>query len=254
MAQTLNQLSNPWGASAPDGSGIDAQRSDLFTLDFSLPLSAIRSILIRATNNGSKLAGSLLGSLPDQLRLPFFANSVEFPEARTSASVVKRHEIPLTWPGMDDAPGQINITFTVESPTAIVDARSKVLAFLRAWRAVVRAGRPGQQQGELSLDLLTASRDGTRLIPDYRHNFSIYLWRGRIPASNEAPFDNFTAANSGVELAQEWTIVRGWLCGMQATQLRHAASGILEVRASFQAEAVVEGLGGSVSFGAIRAV
>lgn len=243
MPQTLPQIKNPWAAqTGPDTAGLEAQRSDLFTVDFSLPLAAIRGILAQARNriDTQQIAGSLLQQFPTPDEMPYYANSIEFPTTQITASASKRHEVPILRPGLEEAVGSFTITFTQD--TRADSTYSKVLAFLRAWRAVVRAGRDGQTEGELSLDLLQAG-GGNTLIPQCKHNFSVQLWRGHIPQlfDDDLTEDlDETSSTAGVELAGQWTIVRGWLVGFQQGQLRHSASGIMEIRATFQAEAIVE--------------
>ncbi len=252
MTQFLSQVKNPWGAAADQSApGLDPQRSDLFTIDFSPPLLALRGILQRVVGiNGdgddelgdpNGVAAALLDALPSSADLPYFPNGVEFPERRVRVDTSRRHEIAYPFPGYDEECAPVVVTWTLDSGVADVSPRAHVLALLRTWLAVVRAGRDGQDPNELTLDLATASASGRGFIPHFRHDFTVYLWRGQSTPPTEAAFTSAATPNdAGLVLSQKWLVRRAWLGGLQLPPLRHAQAGVSEVRATFYADTVVE--------------
>lgn len=242
MAQTLTQVKNPWGAAIGAGArGFDAQRTDLFTIDFGPVIAPLTTILGRVLDGDvSSPANRLLLGLPTASDTVFFPNAVEFPERRVGATATRRHEVAYPFPGYDEPLAQVNVTWTLDVGVDDIAPMSRVLALLRTWFAVTRAGRDGQDPNELSLTLRDASESGTGLIPDFRHDFMVYLWRGYRTAPADAAYTASDPSTAGLELSGRWLVRRGWLAGLQQGALRHAQGAPGEVRAMFLADTIVE--------------
>lgn len=238
MAQVLNYTKNPWArlheGDAVDNPafGWDPQRTDLFTIDFSSALTAMQEILRRVAATSS-VAAQLYEALPTRESLALFPVVVALPERHIRSEATRRHDIPYPNPGYDDELAAIGVTWFLECG-ADDAARSSILAFLRTWQAVTRAGRAGQNPGELALDLQAASRSGTGFIPNFRHDFTISLWRGTGTRSN-------VLVDTYLELSQRWQVRAGWLAGIHLPELRaNQPAAVAEVRTAFHADTVVE--------------
>lgn len=251
MPQTFDRVINPWAQqgnkSTSDPSvlyGLDPQRSDLFTIDFSAALTAIQTILRRVTAqyqlDPTGVGAALYSYLPTREQLTYYPVSVDFPERKVGVEGFRRHDVPYPHPGYDDELGAISVSWMLDCGTDDF-ARSQILAFLRSWLAVTRAGRAGQSESELSLDLNTASASGTGFIPDFRHDFVVSLWRGFIHRQSEGADSIFVGASDNMELSQRWLVKRGWLAGIQMPGLRtNQAASVAEVRTTFYADTIVE--------------
>lgn len=265
MAQYLVQVKNPWGSQAAnDAKSLEAQRSDFFTVDFGYAITSFQAILARATSastvqtsaavtgvNTASFQASRSGaeannyglSLPVANDAVFLARAVDFPDRRVGVNPTKRHEMPLPYPATDEVVGQINITFTMDVPNSDT-VYSQVNALMRVWTAVVRAGRAGQDPGELSFDLKTASLGGQGLIPDYRQDIVVNFWRGmRFVGQPDSFFGvggSPATKDSSVINCGGYILRRAWLAAFQPGTLAHASAGIMDARATFYADAVIE--------------
>lgn len=244
MAQVLEQVKNPWGAQTnPNWVGaLNVQRTDLFTLNVSDAVSYLGLILLRAANGSQgELARGLLNAMPTRFNAMYFASAVDFPEQTTGTAISKRHEMPYNFPASDQALSVVTISWILDSGSDAYRI-GRALALLRAWKAVVRAGRGGQDPNELQLDLQTASRSGRGYVPDFRHNMAVYLWRGKNSITEDVFNGAATPENSGFDIAQRWILKNAWLAGFQQPSLSHQGNGQNAiVRSTFYCDAIVEG-------------
>lgn len=243
MGQILDGIKNPWAAAGNPGwiGSLDPQRTDLFTIDFSEAITSINLILLAAVNGPQgNIARSLLGAMPTRSNAAYFPSGVDIPERSVAYTTTRRHEIAYNLPSWDGAQPPLNVTWTMDSGNSVFKV-ARPLVLLRAWTAIVRAGRDGQDPNELYLDLLTAS-GGRGYVPDYKHDFVVYLWRGKSDAATPAAFTSAaTPENAGVELAGRWLVRNAWLTGFQQPSLSHAGgSAVGTIRSTFACDAVVE--------------
>lgn len=246
-------MKNPWGRTQADVFGqlssqvLEAQRSDLFTVNFSKAYDAIWGVLNRSADEGGAVA-ALLKQFPTKDQLVYFASAVDFPPSQVAVGNSRRHEVPLPFPGAEESFGLVTVTFVQDASGESNLSASKISAFLRGWRALVRAGRAGLSAGDLSLGLLEASANGNSLIPHYRHSFLVELWRGN------STDGNVESQNAGLmELATQWQVKDAWVQSIQFNSLSSKQSGVQELKATFAASAIVEGVvSGGVQIGEIR--
>lgn len=243
MPITLTQLKNPWATtqtSAPgqtNAGATEAQRADLFTVDFSSAYAAIRGVLERERDTGG--VAELLDQLPIASELIYYARAVDFGEAKVASQIGRRHEATVPYPGLEEPYGAVTVNFIQDASGDANRYASKIMAFFRAWRALVRAGRAGLNSGDISLGLLQASASGRGLVPHYRHNFNVKLWRGAVPGSEEEPALT-------LELATQWTLQGAWVLAVQPGSVGNTNNGAQELRVVFAVETLTEGLGGGV--------
>lgn len=238
MPITLTQLKNPWAAQAGALPAMEVQRSDLFTVDFSSAYDAIRTVFERSRDADG--VEDLLRQFPSRDELPYYARAVDFGDSRIGQQLGRRHEVPVPYPGEETPYGQVTVTLMQDATGESSLYASKIMAFFRGWRVLARAGRAGVNQREVSLDLLQASADGRSLIPHFRHNFVVRLWKGATPAPGAEP-DPLR-----MELATQWTVQGAWVESLQPAGLASDQGVAHGLRVIFAAEAMVEGLGGSV--------
>ncbi len=253
MAQNLVQVKNPWGAQVAAGAKpLEAQRSDFFTVDFGGPLASFNSILERAafasildgSQTRAAIARQLQRSLPVANEAIYLSKSVELPDRRMQVNQTKQHEMNIPFPGADEIAGQVTITLNMDVPNA--DAvYSQVNALMRTWTAIVRAGRAGQNQNELQLGLRSASLNGSGWIPAFRQDIIVSLWRG-MSFSGGVPNTFFgvdsppTSTESSLVNCGGYLLSKAWLAGFQPGALAHAQSGIMDAKATFYCDAVIE--------------
>jgi len=246
-------MQNPWARTQTDAFGrlssqvLEAQRSDLFTVNFSKAYDAIRGVLTRSAEE-NELVAELLQQFPTKEQLVYFASAVDFSSAQVAVGNSRRHEVPLPFPGTEEPYGTVTVTFLQDASGEANLNSSKIGAFLRGWRTLVRAGRAGIGSGDVSLGLLAASENGNSLIPHYRHSFLVELWRG-----SQLGGDPNSPTAGMMELATQWQVKDAWVQSVQPNSLNSKQSGPQELRATFAASAVVEGVtSGAVQIGEIR--
>lgn len=240
-------MQNPWARmQGPGLAALEAQRNDLFTVNFTSAYDEIVRVLQRATQTSSQgqEISSLLRSFPSKGELGYFPCAVEFPSSAVGVNQGKRHEVPVPYPGQEELYGSVAINFLQDASGDANLNVSKINAFLRGWRALVRAGRAGLSSGDISLGLQEASADGNGYVPHFKHNFQVELWRGNSGSG--------AAAEDGeMELATRWTVYGAWLQALQMGSLTSKGGAALETRAVFAASAIGEGNPGGVQIGVI---
>jgi hypothetical protein len=187
----VDEQTNTWGRAA----GIEAQRTDLWVVDFREAIAGLRetSTVAQDTNTefpNSSFLMSLSDILPTATLATYFCKSVSLPELRVRPDVVRRDSRPYNMPSWDDPLDPIRISFlldcykagTVESPY-----QSDVYNVLDFWRALVRAGR-----GSMSEEYAIRLNNDYRV--DYAFNVTVRLLRPGIPevVTTSAPLNQFT--------------------------------------------------------------
>ena len=124
---------NTWGSSG----GPDAQRSDLWLVDFTEAIAGLNDQIQPSQSSASNSVSTELEAISSLE--PHFIQSVRLPALKVKAETIMRDSRPYPMPGFDEPFGEIQITFLMESPTD--GNTSKVYRFLETWRAFVRAGR-----------------------------------------------------------------------------------------------------------------
>ncbi len=252
MPQNLVQVKNPWGAQVANGAKpLEAQRSDFFTVDFGAPIAAFSGILERAAfasildgTQGATIARQLQRSLPVANEAVYLSKAVDLPDRRMQTTTTKQHEMSIAFPGADEIAGQITITLNMDVPNADT-VYSQVNALMRTWTAIVRAGRAGQNQNELQIGLRTASLNGAGWIPAFRQDITVNLWRGM--NFNGGVSNSFfgvdtppTTADSSLVNCGGYVLSRAWLAGFQPGSLSHMQAGVMDAKATFYCDAVIE--------------
>ena len=175
MARDLESQRNLWGAQADKA--VNAQRADLWTVDFSQVVSGLNT-QIRASESTGLSAVQPLET--------YFCQSVTLPELKVNADSFKRDSRPYMMPTSDDPLGAISAKFYLENPLS--PQRSVVYQLFDTWRAYVRGGR-GAYAGESYVPTL-----GANWKVQYAFDVTISLYRGA-HASEMQIIDYFTGVN-----------------------------------------------------------
>ena len=268
MARDINTINqtNLWGKQADDGLGLEAQRSDLYFVDFTA-----------AVKNVAKAANVQLAPI-----IPQYVRSVTLPELRTKAEPIRRDSTPYNMPSWDDPLDPIKLVFLLD--TKDEDDNSNVVNFLDAWLALTRAGRGERARG------YAPSGNWLKLNSDFRVDFqfavNIFLLRGaaftvggfeavtwdeyqRATVLANAYFRNqrkrsgsiqqgqapaasletsFEAAQGILDVAAPsileqdmvahsiWVLKRAWLAAYKLSDLSYTENGLVTVDATFYAD------------------
>lgn len=129
----LADQKNLWGSTTTT-QGLEPQRSDLWIVDFTDVVKGLN-----AQNIFGKLGLTEVPAFFTQ-----FVQSVTLPELKMKSEVFRRDSVPFQMPSWDEPIDAIKIVFLLDAYGDVND--SKVLAVLKAWQALVRAGR-GSRSG-----------------------------------------------------------------------------------------------------------
>lgn len=165
MSRIFNQK-NVWGAQG----GLDAQRSDLWQIDFTQVVRGINDQIRNGPNSKTAVVETQIQPITSTVE-PYYISSVSMPTLKVKAEEYRRDSRPYMMPGFDESLPEIKVVFILETPTQV--ARSKVYTFLDTWRAFVRAGR-GALGNERTVTLNQYFKVG------FKFPVSIILFRGNL--------------------------------------------------------------------------
>jgi hypothetical protein len=184
------QQTNPWGQT------VDAQRSDLWSVDFSAAMTGL--------NNSTGL-GAPTGTaptLPPKLGT-YFAQTVTLSELKLRAEPIRRDSRPYQMPSWDEPIEAITMTFLLDCYGQLGAVRdpyaSDIYQMLEAWRARVRMGRGGMSS-EFSLDLDSSYG----FLTPFRWDVRVNLLRGAVPSVSIAEISNDLIATLQLRLVNAW--------------------------------------------------
>jgi hypothetical protein len=132
VARVIAQQSNPWVVSAPDGGGLDPQRTDLWGISME-----------QASKGLSTMLGQAVLDIPT-----YYAQSLVWPELKIKPDQIRRDSRPYNMPSFDEPLDPVRITFIMDA----APNSSRIYWFLDRWRQVVRAGR-GAMSNENTIPL-----------------------------------------------------------------------------------------------------
>ena len=173
MSRVIDIQTNPWG----QRSGAEAQRSDLWVVNFDDALKGLNQSLLAGEVMTPGLA---LPYLPPKLSY-YFAQNVILPDLKTRAEPIRRDSRAYPTPSWDEALEPITMTFILDAYSAGSNGtanrtpyKSDIYQMLDSWRCLVRAGR-GAMSSEYAI----------RLNNDYRIEYAfdvrVLLLRGSNP-------------------------------------------------------------------------
>src|SRR5574343_365752 len=120
----VGRIKNPWGQV------LEAQRTDLFKVDFRPALIGLIPYRgLYGYNSG----------LPTEV----FVRDISFPAQVIKTEEIRMGSVPYLWPTWDEALQQVKITFDQDAYD------SEIWKFLQTWRDVVRAGVDGVSNVQL---------------------------------------------------------------------------------------------------------
>lgn len=163
MAQNITTYKqiNLWGKQTDKDAniGLEAQRADLFVVDFS---NALKNVAVVSKQNLTPL-------------LPQYVRSCTLPEHKTKSEPIRRDSILQNMPSWDEPLEPVKMVFLVETHDQ-TDV-SHTVDFLDAWLAVTRAGRGTRSSGYYGLPYGWLTLNSNYTI-DFRFDINLYLLRG----------------------------------------------------------------------------
>lgn len=219
VSRTVVPQLNPWGAQAGDGGGLDPQRTDLWSIDFSQVVAGL-----------SRQTGVTAPPIP-----PFFACGLSFPEPKVKPDIFRRDSRPYQMPAFDDPPDPVRISFIVESPA--LGGSSTIYRLLSLWRTVVRAGR-GAMSNEISIPLNSDYRI------DYAFNINVFLLKGTKPSvSSSTPDDRGSTridVSNDLDYSGTYTLINAWLSSFKLCDVSYRETQVMTIDAQFYVEDIVD--------------
>jgi hypothetical protein len=216
VARVIAQQSNPWVVSAPDGGGLDPQRTDLW------------GISMKQVSDG--LARTLGFSVLD---IPtYYAQSLVWPELKIKAEQFRRDSRPFNMPGFDEPLDPVKITFIMDA----APNSSRVYWFLDRWRQAVRAGR-GAMSSENSIPLNANYRI------DYAFNMNVFLYHGShgtITNVLNGQQNGPVTVDNDLQLVGTFTLVNAWLGGFKLGDVSHLDTKVQTIEATFYVEDIFD--------------
>jgi hypothetical protein len=232
MSRVISDQLNPWGREE----GVDAQRSDLWIVDFSGAIAGLNK--------------NISGLLPPRLAT-YYSQSVTLPDLKTKSDVIRRGSRPYQTPSWDEPLDPITMTFVLDSKSWFGADRtpyqSDLYRMLTLWRMCVRAGR-GEMSSEGEVIELNASYRY-----DYDFDVPVRMLRGNAnPAIIRVQSDPSSASGSDMpaqesgyyedvistdlEFSTVLTLVKCWLGSFKISELSYADGKPVTITASFYAE------------------
>jgi hypothetical protein len=194
---------NVWGA-ANANQGLDQQRGDLWTVDFSQPIRA-------------------LGISIDQPHI--YAKSVKIPDLTIIAEPFRRDSRQYMQPMLDNAVDTLDMTFVYSVPSEGL-WHTPMYILMDAWRRRVRAGRGGLSKEPA----LFISEENDFKVP-FRWSIPIRFLRG-----NRNSDDGVT----GLSPSTAFLAVNAWPHRLGLPELDYTNQGqATEIRASFYCEDIL---------------
>jgi len=235
MARIINDQINTWGREK----GVDAQRSDLWVIDFNHVLANLDSTL---TDTGAMSTGVTAPYVPMKLST-YYAASVSMPELKVRAEPVRRDSRPYQMPSWDDPLDAIRVVFWLDcyktGGSAVNPFQSDLYQMLEAWRAVVRAGR-GQMSSEYAITL------NENYSMNYAFDVRVNFLRGSsnpqvTPASTATSFRTASeAVSNDLEYSLRFRLVNCWLSSFKTTELTYESAKLLQIESIFYAEDILQ--------------
>ena len=208
---------------------MDAQRSDLWVVDFSTAITGL---------NGNFTERTLAPKLA-----AYTSRSVTLPELKTKSDQVRRDSRPYQMPSWDEPLDAIGMTFTLDSHKSTGDNAdpysSDLYQLLTMWRVSVRAGR-GAMSKETEVPQLNA-----KYRVDYAFDVGVRLLRGcsnptavDTVNSNSAAYDPTVDSPvvNDLEFSMQLVLVKCWLGGFKMSELSYDDSKPVTISATFYAE------------------
>lgn len=258
MSRVIDNQMNPWGKRQ----GVEAQRSDLWIVDFKDALEKLNQSLLRSEDMTPGLATFYL---PPKLS-SYFVQNVVLPDLKTRAEPIRRDSRAYPTPSWDEALEPISMTFILDcfTPGANGTAnrspyKSDVYQMLDGWRAVVRAGR-GPMSSEYSIRLNADYRI------DYAFDVRLLLLRGSDPQVVDTgpaqvliqqgnalaglfgystvqtvgeAFSSAVGANSiinDLQFSMQYRLVNCWLGSFKLSELNYEGARIVTLATTFYAD------------------
>jgi hypothetical protein len=253
MGRIVDQT-NPWGKT------VDAQRSDLWFIDFNQALSGLNQVMSSTAQLSTGLAAPYV---PPKLA-HYFPSSVVLPDLKVRPDMIRRDSRPYNTPSYDEPLDAIRINFILDSNRTglpnLSPYRSDVYQMLDVWRACVRAGRGGMST-EYAITL-----DGNYRI-DYAFDVALYLLTPTIPAASgianiqTAGFtSNVKSGLSGIQAAintaanqtksgmlngdliisMQYRLVNCWLASFKLSDLNYEGAKVSQIEAIFYADDIAQ--------------
>lgn len=254
MARVVDTQTNPWGKT------VDAQRSDLWFIDFNQALTGLNQNMANATQLSTGLA---VPYVPPKLA-SYFPSSVVLPDLKIKPDQIRRDSRPYNVPGYDEPLDAIRVNFILDANrTGLANLspyRSDVYQMLDVWRACVRAGRGGMST-EYAITL-----DGNYRI-DYAFDVALYLLTPTIPAVSgianirTAGFaSTIRSGLSGLQsainaaanqtksgmlngdliISMQYKLVNCWLASFKLSDLNYEGTKVSQIEAIFYADDIAQ--------------
>ena len=250
MARVIDNQTNLWGKPQ----GIEAQRSDLWIVDFRDVLTGLNANIVEGPQTMSIALAQPY--LPPKLAT-YYAQSVALPELKIRSDPVRRDSRPYQAPSWDEPVDAITMNFILDCyKPGGADAdpyTSDIYQMLDLWRACVRAGR-GSMSEEYAI----------RLNANYSANcaFTVYvnLLRAANPTVLQSPNGLLVDTNFGdpyrgatpsrpppsqiitndLAWSMRLKLVKCWLSGFKLSELSYEAAKVLMLNATFYADDVCQ--------------
>jgi hypothetical protein len=216
VARVIAQQSNPWVVSAPDGGGLDPQRTDLWGINMK-----------QASDGLSSMLGQSVLDIPT-----YYAQSLQWPELKIKADEFRRDSRPYNMPGFDEALDPVKITFIMDA----APNSSRIYWFLDRWRQVLRAGR-----GAMSNENTIVLNSNYRI--DYAFNLNVFLYhgsRGSITNVLDGQQEGPVTVDNDLQLVGSYTLVNAWLGGFKIGDVSHLDTRVQTIEATFYVEDIYD--------------
>lgn len=259
MARVVTDQINPWGRQQ----GVDAQRSDLWVVDFTNALTGIKAALASASTLSSGVA---VPYVPPRLA-GYFAASVNLPELKVRPEAIRRDSRPYQTPSWDDPCDAIRMTFLLDchryNAPNLSPYRSDIYQMLDTWRACTRAGRQGMSN-EFAITLNANYRI------DYAFDIQLSLLTGAIPQvsalggiqgsrsifadgagglltniQNAAAQGQSALFNGDLIISMQYRLVNCWLGSFKVAELNYETAKVLQIETIFYAEDIMQNQSGT---------
>lgn len=254
MPRVVNDQTNPWGRQQ----GVDAQRSDLWVVDFTNALTGIKAALASATTLSTGVATPYV---PPRLA-SYFAASISLPELKVRADDIRRDSRPYKTPSWDDPCESIRMTFLLDCHRAntpnLSPYRSDIYQMLDTWRACTRAGRQGMSNEfaitlnanyridyafDVQLSLLTGTIPQVSALGGIQGSPSIFAGGagGIIAGINSAAASGQSALlNGDLIVSMQYRLVNCWLSSFKVAELSYDAAKVLQIETTFYSEDIMQ--------------
>lgn len=206
----LMPANNPWATF----NGLEAQRTDLWRLNFRLPLSYFSTL---STEQFSSL-GLNKEKLPSASEASVYASQVSLPVQKLSSCQVILGTVPRNYPSYFSAQDSVRVSFRHD-----VGDQSRIMTMLTIWRAIVRTGRAGGSESGFLLQNETSK-------PSFEFDVGLEYLNGYNDSTEE----------SQLVAGATYTLVKCWLKGFQQDTIdKTGAAQIHQISAQFQVREIL---------------